>query len=145
MNEKLVDIQTNLESAIKDNIEDFKMVKPLEGEMDIEDFRRLVVQFPLCFFVMSNDSYTDMSGENNRKFGRDITWDFFIGVKNLKGSKYRSISAFNLLKKLKELLVSDKWEFIPKNANLLLDLEGGSIYLFRFVQQIHWSRDFQET
>ena len=145
MNEKIEDIEEELTRNIKENIKQFKDVKPLEGDLDIEDFRKLIVRFPTCFFVMSDDKYTDVSGENNRKFRRDITWDFFIGVKNLRGSKYRKTQATYLLRTLKVLLVSDKWEFIPDYASLMLDLEGGSVYLFRFYQIIHWSRDHQES
>lgn len=145
MNEKIEDIEEELTKDIKENIKQFKDVKPLEGDLDIDDFRKLVVRFPTCFFVMSDDKYTDVSGENNRKFRRDITWDFYIGVKNLRGIKYRKTQAAYLLRALRILLVSDKWEFIPDSSPLVLNLEGGSVYLFKFYQSIYWSRDYQES
>lgn len=144
MNEKLEDIKTNLIGDIKKNIKQFDTVKTLEGDLDIEDFRKLVVRFPACFLIMANDKFNDVSGENNRKFRRDITWDFYVGVEDLRGSEYRDKEATFLLRKLRELLVSDTWEFKPDTASLILNLEGGSVYLFRLTQVIYWSRDYKE-
>jgi len=144
MNEKLEDIESEVIADIKKNIKPkFKDVKRLEGELDIDDFKRLVVCFPVCFVAISDDPYTDISGQNNRKFERETQWDFFIGLKHLGSIAERKSQAQQMLREVRNLLVSDKWEFAPVSATLMLNLEGGSVYLFRFKKTIYWSRDYQ--
>ena len=138
------DIETQIIKTLKDDLDCFKRVETYEGNFDRENLKRMAVNFPAAFVLLSSINIDSVDGPNHKL---DCGFTVLVAAKDLRGKEQTKTGAhgcYQLIKDVLEKLTNQKFglEMEP--------LKPGKVSLF-FTDQyaviygIEFNTNFDKT